>query len=364
MAKKLLLADDSITIQKVVELVLSEEDFQIKAVNNGQDALEQMEPFKPDIVLADIEMPQVNGYQLCERIKQNSATSQVPVLLLAGAFEPLDDDLANNVGADGYIIKPFESQELISKVNAALTSASLGAAPAAEAVVATADEEPAFEAAVIEEQSAAEPVMAMEAAEAVEEDLWAVEEVEEQAEDAWALPEEPEVVAEEAEPVAAELDVAEPMVEMDIPRPPGEPQELRRPPEAEKKPSATIAARSWEQPVEKQVSQAPAPAPAFPSGEEVAMVIREVVQEQISAVMQEINISQLIHTAVSEMVKLSIEQAVSDTVPKLLESSISDMLAGSFSNIRGDIEKVIWETVPDMAETLIRKEIEKIKSGS
>src|SRR3990172_2753749 len=127
MAYKLLLADDSITIQKVVELVLAEEDFQIKSVSNGEDAINLLGSFKPDIVLADIEMPKVNGYNLCEKIKQNLATSHVPVILLAGAFEPIDEELARQVGADDSVIKPFESQELISKINAALTMGSAGA---------------------------------------------------------------------------------------------------------------------------------------------------------------------------------------------------------------------------------------------
>ena len=74
-------------------------------------------------MLADIEMPKLNGYQLCEKIKKNSATVHLPVVLLAGAFEPFDENYAKSVGADDYIIKPFESQELISKVKSLLISA-------------------------------------------------------------------------------------------------------------------------------------------------------------------------------------------------------------------------------------------------
>src|SRR3990172_12179278 len=134
---KLLLADDSITIQKVVELVLAEEDFEIKSVGNGEDALSVMNSFRPDIVLADIDMPKVNGYQLCEKIKQDPATANVPVILLAGAFEPIDDELSKKVGADDSVIKPFESQELISKINAALAVVSAEA----ELAVISEDEE-------------------------------------------------------------------------------------------------------------------------------------------------------------------------------------------------------------------------------
>lgn len=351
MAKKLLLADDSITIQKVVELVLSEEDFQIKAVNNGQDALDHMDAFKPDIVLADIEMPQVNGYQLCERIKQNRATESIPVLLLAGAFEPLDDDLARNVGADGYIIKPFESQELISKVNAALTSASMGRGSfeePAEAIVA--EEEPVALATPVSESIVAEAV------EAEEEDLWTVEDVEvahEQADEKWTIPEEADMVQEVPQ-------VEEPIVEIPVKRGPAPSGEPPRPLEPEKKPGATIASRSWEQPVKPSSPSAP----KAPSPEEVMMAVQQEIRDQITSVLQDIDFIQIISAAVSDMVGKSMDQAVTDTVPKLLEQSISDMLAGSFSSIKQDVEKVIWETVPDLAETIIRKEIEKIKSGS
>lgn len=158
MTRKMLLADDSITIQKVVELVLAEEGFEIKAVNNGEEALAAIETFKPDVVLADIEMPKMNGYQLCEKLKAHPVTKNVPVILLSGAFEPLDEELARHVKADSFVIKPFESQELISKINAALVSAST-MAETAEAVEA------------VEAEVFAEAVGA-------EEDLWAMEAVE------------------------------------------------------------------------------------------------------------------------------------------------------------------------------------------
>ncbi len=199
MAYKLLLADDSITIQKVVELVLAEEDFQIKSVSNGEDALNLLDTFKPDVVLADIEMPKVNGYNLCEKIKKNPLTSHVPVILLAGAFEPIDEELAREVGADDTVIKPFESQELISKINAALAMAS----SEAEREMHTGEEEvlEAFEEDVVTAEPEAvgvEGVAEVEGVEAVgaeglEEDLWSMEEIPEAAEE---FAEEP--IAEEA----------------------------------------------------------------------------------------------------------------------------------------------------------------------
>ena len=120
MARKLLLADDSITIQKVVELILTDEGFDIRTTSNGEEALAAIPSFKPDVILADIEMPRINGYQLCERIKIDPSMRGIPIILLSGAFEPIDEKLARQVNADDFIIKPFESQELINKVNAVL----------------------------------------------------------------------------------------------------------------------------------------------------------------------------------------------------------------------------------------------------
>ncbi|KWT92708.1 response regulator [Candidatus Magnetominusculus xianensis] len=120
MPKRLLLADDSITIQKVVELILSEEDFQIISVNDGQEALDKINKFNPSIVLADIEMPKVNGYELCKQIKANEKTKHIPVILLVGAFEPLNERSFKDCGASDHLIKPFESQEFLNKINAVL----------------------------------------------------------------------------------------------------------------------------------------------------------------------------------------------------------------------------------------------------
>ncbi len=132
MSKKLLLSDDSITIQKVVELVLSEKDFDITATNNGEEALTKLDEFVPDIVLADIEMPKVNGYELCKQIKGRQPTKNTPVMLLAGAFEPIDESKAKEVGADNFIVKPFESQELLDKIDTLLAAPSLEEFPPME----------------------------------------------------------------------------------------------------------------------------------------------------------------------------------------------------------------------------------------
>jgi CheY-like chemotaxis protein len=123
MGKKILLADDSITIQKVIELTFSDEDFEVVTVGNGRLAMERVTDVRPDVVLCDIIMPEKDGYEVCDFIKKNPLLSHIPVLLLTGAFEPFDQDRAARVGCDGFLAKPFEPQTLIAKVKDLLSKA-------------------------------------------------------------------------------------------------------------------------------------------------------------------------------------------------------------------------------------------------
>ncbi|HEX4565065.1 MAG TPA: response regulator, partial [Vicinamibacterales bacterium] len=116
MPHKLLLADDSVTIQRVIELTFADEDVQVIAVGNGQDAIDRVQRDPPDIVLADAGMPERNGYEVAQFIKGNPAYAHIPVVLLTGAFEPVDEPRARSVGCDGVLVKPFEPQIVISRV--------------------------------------------------------------------------------------------------------------------------------------------------------------------------------------------------------------------------------------------------------
>ena len=120
MAKKILLADDSLTIQKVVELTFSDSDYELFSVSNGQKALDRVREFRPDLILADAVMPEKNGYEVCEAIKGDPATAGIPVILLSGTFEPFDRERAERIGADAIVSKPFDSQQLLAQVDALL----------------------------------------------------------------------------------------------------------------------------------------------------------------------------------------------------------------------------------------------------
>lgn len=114
MNQRILLADDSLTIQKVVELTFMDESFDVEAVGSGDEAIASLEREVPSILIADVHMPGSSGYEVCRRAKQLDPT--LPVLLLVGTFEALDEDEIVACGADGNLKKPFDSQELLQIV--------------------------------------------------------------------------------------------------------------------------------------------------------------------------------------------------------------------------------------------------------
>ncbi len=129
MPKTLLLADDSVTIQKVVGITFASEDVELIIVDNGDDALARVKETKPDAVLADVNMPGLNGYELCRAIRADADIASTPVLLLTGSFESFDESRARDAGANAHIAKPFEAQALVDAVARLLEPAA--AAPAA-----------------------------------------------------------------------------------------------------------------------------------------------------------------------------------------------------------------------------------------
>ena len=120
MSKTLLLADDSVTIQKVVGITFASEDVELVTVDNGDEALTRAREIRPDLVLADVSMPGLDGYELCQAIKADALIANTPVVLLTGTFEVQDASRATQVGADAQIAKPFEAQALVDLVRGLL----------------------------------------------------------------------------------------------------------------------------------------------------------------------------------------------------------------------------------------------------
>src|SRR5215813_10081243 len=124
MASRILLADDSITIQKVVNLTFADEGIDVVTVSNGEMAERRLAEINPDLVLADIFMPGRNGYELCQYVKESPQFRNTPVVLLVGAFEPFDQAEAKRVKADAHLTKPFESRTLVDTVRRLISASS------------------------------------------------------------------------------------------------------------------------------------------------------------------------------------------------------------------------------------------------
>ena len=119
MPKTILLADHSATIRKMIELTFSETDIRVESVGSGSAALERITTLEPDLILADVVMPEPSGYEICKQVKASSRP--VPVVLLAGSSEPFDHERARACGADFHLVKPFETGFLLQKVRSLLS---------------------------------------------------------------------------------------------------------------------------------------------------------------------------------------------------------------------------------------------------
>jgi len=116
MTPRLLLADDSVTVQRVIELTFADEGMEVVAVGDGRLAIERLEREPPDIVLADVSMPERDGYEVAAYVKGTPHLSHIPVVLMTGAFEQIDEARAKAAGCDGVLAKPFEPHMVIALV--------------------------------------------------------------------------------------------------------------------------------------------------------------------------------------------------------------------------------------------------------
>jgi CheY-like chemotaxis protein len=130
MPRKLILAEDSLTIRRVFELALSRSDIAITAVDNGEDAVRLAGEITPDLVIADLTLPGKNGYAVAAELRAMAKTEKIPVLILSGTLVPLDEERFRASGAKGVLFKPFDSRELTEKVELLLRESAAVPEPA------------------------------------------------------------------------------------------------------------------------------------------------------------------------------------------------------------------------------------------
>ncbi|MBI3756263.1 MAG: response regulator, partial [Deltaproteobacteria bacterium] len=316
----------SITIQKVISITFASEDYDLVVVGDGDAAIAKIKEVKPDMVMADIAMPGKNGYEVCEFIKRDPVFQSIPVLLLAGTFEPINEKEAKRVRADDHIIKPFESQELIEKVKILLAKP-----PKPTTVEEERPVKPEVKAPMPADIWEVGDFMGAEEAEATakaavpspaEKDIWGVDFFEETPKEA-----------------PQKLKVEEEFIELELKEEELQPIEEAKPvPSPPSKPAETFKAAPEIKPT---IPQPPSP-PKVPP---IPPVTPKVM------------------TTIPEKVEAKVKKAVAEEMPEIgaipkekLEETIRKVS-------REVIEEIAWEIIPDLAEELIKEEIRKIKEA-
>ncbi|MFN8547300.1 MAG: response regulator [Candidatus Eisenbacteria bacterium] len=126
--KRILVVDDEIYIVHILEFSLTMEGYEVVTASDGEEALKKIEDDRPDLVVLDIMMPKLDGYEVCRRLRQKEETASLPVILLSAKGRPVDREVGMEVGADDYIVKPFSPRRLLEKIRELLAREHLGEA--------------------------------------------------------------------------------------------------------------------------------------------------------------------------------------------------------------------------------------------
>lgn len=399
----ILLADDSITIQKIVNLTFSGEGIEVVTVGNGEAAVKKIHEIRPALVLADIFMPGKNGYEVCDYIKNDPSLSATPVILLVGAFEPFDSNEAARVKADGHLTKPFEIKVLISAVNSLISAAAEprdAPEPALEVPVSegadSADDQPVVSRlSPLPEMPATSRAVGIEVP--VELPSAEVSSVEVAAPIALGVDaQDAELLAPTAsEPVEEVVSVTETVVDIEAAVQPPEPQssapslviedsdplgllavdDLGTSGEREItmdarsmvvdiwEPKATVEAVSPAVPEEPTIVSVPEIKPEIPTAEPQVQEAEVTPAPVSESSMEELEFEPPVSQIVSNTeIEVPSAQVASEPVP--VHAVVSEELIERIANrvveklSREVIERIAWEVVPDLAELMIKEHVE------
>ena len=114
---KILVVDDDLKIQMLVKIMLEKNGYEVKCVSSGIEAFQVLDSYEPDLIMLDVMMPVMDGYEVCRKIKSNDKTKTIPVIMLTALGMGEDFEKALENGADWYIVKPFNSRQLLSRVS-------------------------------------------------------------------------------------------------------------------------------------------------------------------------------------------------------------------------------------------------------
>jgi CheY-like chemotaxis protein len=308
MGTRILVADDSVTIQKVVELTLSREGVELVPARSGEEAIRKAQEIKPDLMLIDLSMPDTSGYEVCATLRRNPLFKQVPIILLAGTFEPFNEAEGRRVGANDFVSKPFDSQVLIGKVKQLLSPKPV--APVMQAIPESPAAPPPPQEFVLElEEAPSDVVLALEPLTPLVEEP-----------PAQVVPQEPSIpvydlTLEEGEPLPLKAIVPEK-------------EEISAPTILHAPPEMTFELPELE-------------------------VVPEVQEVQEVQKVQE----------VQPPAAVTIPPATVDTLAQQVADKVATQIAQELkTQLLDRVERVIWEVVPELAEHLISQEIQRIRN--
>ncbi|MDD2272613.1 MAG: response regulator [Desulfuromonadaceae bacterium] len=373
MSIKVLVADDSITIQKVIGIIFGGGEYSLTVVDNGKSAVEKAREINPDILLIDALMPGMSGYEVAEAVRSTPALASKPILILTGSFEPFDEEKAKRCGADDFIAKPFESQQIITKVKELLALGNSRAQQSAQ----VSPPQPVQQA---QESSAPAFDIQQPAAPA---DIWSAftPEAEPQVEAPSApvadtpieATKEPDVFAIVNEESDAQLVQADATIEISPSHTgsqwvPVEENTFEFEEEMITAPLQTILADQQVPLPETSFGDisfeddavAPAPPVAQAVSEPVFSVTSDVTDFTAQSPELEAPEPELETPAIVETV--APVAAVAPSQP--LNLTEEQLRAAIMSASKDVIERIVWEVVPDLAEAMIREAISKIKAGA
>ena len=386
----ILLADDSITIQKVVGIIFGSGEYSLTVVDNGTAALEKAKEIKPDILLIDALMPGMSGYEVCEAIRKEAELASKPILLMTGSFEAFDADRARACGANDHIVKPFESQAIVAKVHELLDHAQQqvcsgdyqGEAPACAATPVATEETFVFEQTAFETIAADESVTAAEEtiaqdysfsfmpdepqAPPVEQMVSVPADSARNLDDPWGAFTTPEAVVEE--PVQSVFVPPLPsFVEEPVQTTAEADQEVKENSVSPVEQDQHIGA-SWV-PVEEQTFEfreeaVSSPTPVDHQEPSVEMALPEQDHVFSPDAFEALPIMQPVTEELAQP-PLSVAPVVSELPVSAVSTTLTEeqLLQAVKAASKETIERIVWEVVPDLAETMIREAIKRITDG-
>ncbi len=390
---KLLFADDSVTIQKVVELAFESEDVAVTTVSSGEKAMEKLKESKPDVIIADVVMPGMNGLELCENVKKDENYSDIPVLLLRSEFDDFDAGIIGKVGAADCITKPFKSEDLVKKIKDIagkrtenneldIVFSELGAVEAGGQESAAVNLESIMDEAEGTASPAAGQEDALQDSEnkghdteeiidivgeggilSLESDDEVANEVVEGNEDISSI----EIISPEAKIESEDLNISGLLSDEDI-------EKVKREIESAEERLAMSLSEDENLPESSDIS--------FLGGEAKRSAVEKGDREGfikhspgINDFVAELEKESVITEKIKSIIIKTTEDVYEKTFRKFLENTVKNstetimkettekLILSLTPQIVKIIENTVWEIVPDLAESLIKKEIEKIKSG-